>query len=297
MAGQTGPAAAAADELYGLPLDEFTAARNERAKQARAQGDREAAAAIGKLAKPNTVAWLANQLARQHPGEIRPLLELGDSMRQATAALDADQLRQLSRRQQQAVRELLQQARSLASAAGLAFPDGTSRGLAETLHAAVADEEAARQLSQGRLTSGLARSGFPGIDAWSAAAPASSRSAPAPSRSAPPRAGGAPAPQDRARQRAREELDAARAEAQQAATAREQAQAALAQAELALRQAADNVDRCQAELDAALTARAGAGRARRQAMADAERADRAASQAGKRLQNATSRAESATTRE
>ena len=38
-AGRPDAVEAAADELYGLPLDEFTAARNERAKQARAQGD------------------------------------------------------------------------------------------------------------------------------------------------------------------------------------------------------------------------------------------------------------------
>jgi hypothetical protein len=31
---------AAAGDLYGLPLDEFTSARNERAKKARAEADR-----------------------------------------------------------------------------------------------------------------------------------------------------------------------------------------------------------------------------------------------------------------
>src|ERR1700729_4571101 len=81
--------AAAARELYGLPLGEFTAARAERSRQARTNGDRDAAAVIAKLPKPNVVAWLANQLARQHPGELRPLLALGESLRQATADLDA----------------------------------------------------------------------------------------------------------------------------------------------------------------------------------------------------------------
>jgi hypothetical protein len=157
--------AMAAGELYGLPLGEFTAARAEQARLARANGDRAAAAAIGKLPKPNVVAWLANQLARQHAAELRPLLELGAALRQATADLDAGQLRQLSRRQHQAVSAVTGLARELAAAAGQGISDSTARGLEETLHAALADEHAARQLTQGRLAAGLSRTGFPGIDA------------------------------------------------------------------------------------------------------------------------------------
>ena len=66
-------------------------------KQARAAGDGGAAVAIGKLAKPNRVAWLANQLVREDADGIRALLQLGESMRQATASLAAEQLRQASR--------------------------------------------------------------------------------------------------------------------------------------------------------------------------------------------------------
>jgi hypothetical protein len=178
--------AAAADELYGLPLSEFTAARADRAKQARADGDRAAAAAIEKLRKPNVVAWLANQLARGHHAELAPLLELGEALRQATSALDAGELRQLSRQQRRAVSGLVVLARELAAAAGQGVSDSTARGLEDTLHAALADEAAARQLTQGQLAVGLSRTGFPGIDsasdtatAW-AAAPAGPRAAVAP---------------------------------------------------------------------------------------------------------------------
>src|SRR5688500_7450960 len=45
------------DQLYQLPLDEFTAARNALAKDA---GDR--AAEVKKLEKPNLAAWTVNQL-------------------------------------------------------------------------------------------------------------------------------------------------------------------------------------------------------------------------------------------
>ena len=148
--GRPDAADAAADDLYGRPLNEFTAARGERAKQARADGDGEGATAIGKLAKPNKVAWLANQLVRAHPDEVRSLLELGDSLRHATASLDAERLRRDSRQQHLLISALLQQAQILANAAGQAMSASTARGLEDTLHSALADEQAARQLSQGR---------------------------------------------------------------------------------------------------------------------------------------------------
>ena len=296
---------AAAEELYGLPLDEFTAARNERVKQARADGDGGAAVAIGKLAKPNKVAWLANQLVREDADEIRALLELGESMRQATASLAAEQLRQASRQQHQMIYALVQQAGSLASAAGQAMSDDTARGLGDTLHAALADEQAARELLQGRLTSGLSRSGFPGIDASAAAQPARSTAAgrraqpgkPPPGRQAPGRlapgreaeAGTAAARRREQVTRARQDERDARSRAAKADRARENAQATLAQAEDAARAAADNVSRLQAELDAALEARTSADRAKRQARQDAERADRAARHAERRLADATAR--------
>jgi hypothetical protein len=162
---RTDGVAAAVDELYGLPLGQFIAARTKRAKQARSDGDGDAAAVIAKLPKPNVVAWLANQLARRDPGELRPLLELGESLRRATADLDAARLGQLSRQQRQLLSTLTGRARELAAEAGQAVSDSTARGLEETLHAALADEEAAQELVRGQLAVGLSRTGFPGLDA------------------------------------------------------------------------------------------------------------------------------------
>jgi hypothetical protein len=279
---------AAADDLYGLPLDEFTAVRNERARQARAQGDNRAAMAIGKLAKPSKVAWLANLLVREHPDEIRPLLELGASMRRATASLDTGQLRQASRQQRQIVSALVRRAYSLADATGQAMSDSTARGLEDTLHAALADEQAASELSLGRLTSGMSRSGFPGIDASAVRAAAAAQAER--KRGQGKRAGpDAAAARREQLERARKDEDDARADAAEAARTRDHAQAALTQARDAARQATDTIGRLQAELDAAVEAQAGAGRAERQARTDADRADRAVRQAERRLQDATAR--------
>src|SRR5215467_12550100 len=103
-----------AGELYGVPTDEFTAARNARAKQARDDGDRQLAAAIAKLPKPTAAAWLANQLVRNAADELSALLSLGQAMREATAALDRDELRRLTRDQRAAMAALVQRARDLA---------------------------------------------------------------------------------------------------------------------------------------------------------------------------------------
>jgi hypothetical protein len=322
MASGADAVTAAADELYGLPLEEFIAVRTERAKQARGRGDRDVAAAIGKLAKPNTVGWLANQLVRHHGEEIGPLLELGEAMRQATAMLDADQLRQLSRQQRQLVQALVRKARDLA--AGQVLSDSAARGLADTLHAALADEQAARQLSQGRLTSGLAHSGFPGIaaDAQSAvsstavfptavsstaasatavsstaashaaashaaASHAAATNAPSAKRTATPAA----IARQRDTERARREEDDARSVAGDAAAASAEALAALARADQEARAATAEVDRLQAGLDAAAQAQAAANRARRQAQLAADQASRVASAAERRLNVLTTRRE------
>jgi len=87
------------DELYGLALDDFTSARNRREKQAKAAGEEDLAAQVHQLTKPNLVAWLANQVERERADEIRPLLELGAALREATATLSGQQLLELSRQQ------------------------------------------------------------------------------------------------------------------------------------------------------------------------------------------------------
>lgn len=263
---------AAADELYSLPLAKFTAARAGRARQAREHGDRPAAAAIGKLAKPSLVAWLANQLAREHADAIGSLLEVGTAMRQATASLDAGRLRQLSRQRHELVRALVQQARVLANAAGHAVSGDTARGLEDTLHAALADEEVARLLARGRLTSALTQSGFPGI--------AADRGHPT----------------GTATTSTASEADARR-DLQEAQRVREQASDAVVRAEQSAREAAADVSRLEAELDAAVSRQVRADHARRQARKDADLAGRAERRAGQRLREAAARRETSQRRD
>lgn len=159
-----------ADELYELGPEEFTAARDARAREARKAGERETAAAIGALRKPTVVAWLANQLSRRHPEQVGPLLDLGAALREATASLSGPELRQLSRQRHQLVHALAQQARALGEEAGHRVSESTVRGLEETLNAALSDPAGAELLAAGRLTEGLQHSGFGDVPATASSA-------------------------------------------------------------------------------------------------------------------------------
>lgn len=144
-----------ADKLYALPREEFTAARNAAAKQAREEGDRELADQIGALRRPSTAAWVANLLAREQPDEIRALVQLGDGLREAQQRLQGDELRRLSAQRHQIVHGLVQQAQALARAAGHPASEAVTRELSDTFTAAVNSSAAAQALARGRLTSAL----------------------------------------------------------------------------------------------------------------------------------------------
>ena len=150
-----------ADELYALPPEQFTAARNARALAAKAAGDREVAARIAALRKPTVLGWLVNLMVRELPEEIGGFLDLGDALREATATLSGPELRQLSGQRHRLVQAFVRQARELARQAGYRITEDVARGLEETLAAALTDPAVAEQLRTGRLTSGLTPTGFP----------------------------------------------------------------------------------------------------------------------------------------
>ena len=154
----------AAAELYGLSPAEFTAARDERAKQARAAGQRDEAAAIKKLARPTVSAWLINQLARDAPDQIARLADVGDALQDAQRALDGDRLRELSTERRQVVNDLLPEARRLAREAGQPASAGVLAEVRATLEAALADEGARDAVCSGQLTRALTYAGLGEVD-------------------------------------------------------------------------------------------------------------------------------------
>ncbi len=75
------------NDLYGLPLADFTKARDELARRLRREGRRDDAEAVKALRKPTVAAWALNQLARRRPGDVERLLATGERLREAQEAL------------------------------------------------------------------------------------------------------------------------------------------------------------------------------------------------------------------
>ncbi len=145
-----------AEDLYGLPLDEFTSARNALAKELTKQGDKTAAAEVKKLPKPSKVAWALNQVARRQPDEVDLLLQAGEALREAQRRAlegDASEMRTAARAEQDQVNRLVEAAAPLAGT-------GAEDRLRATLRAAATDAEAGARLRQGRLLTDIETSGF-----------------------------------------------------------------------------------------------------------------------------------------
>jgi hypothetical protein len=144
----------AADELYGLPPGEFTRARDERAKELRGGGEREAANAVKALRRPTVAAWALNQLARRRRKDLDKLLSAGEGLRAAQEELlaggDRAAFQDAAALERDLVAKLAADATTLASEAG-ERGGGLQEKVAETLHAAALDEETAEELRAGRL--------------------------------------------------------------------------------------------------------------------------------------------------
>ncbi|WP_330272703.1 hypothetical protein OG205_38385 [Lentzea sp. NBC_00516] len=133
-----------ADELYGLPPKDFTAARNAAAKQA---DDKDLAKAIQELRRPTVGAWAVNKLVRDAPEGLEEALGL------STAQLT---MRELGRKRKELMEALVY--RTLELTGPLA--DDAVTQVRNTLTAAMADPESAEQVRNGHLTKGLEYSGF-----------------------------------------------------------------------------------------------------------------------------------------
>jgi hypothetical protein len=151
------------DELFGLPPEEFVAARDELARRLRREGEAEAAKRVKALRRPPLSAWAVNQLARGPEG-LGQLLAAGERLRAAhQAALageGAAELRAAAKAEREAVAALVLDALELLREAGHPTTDATRDRVAATLHAAAANPEAAELVGGGRLTADLDPSGF-----------------------------------------------------------------------------------------------------------------------------------------
>jgi hypothetical protein len=225
------------DELYSLPLDEFTGARNELAK-------RLADPEIRKLKKPSVSAWAANQLARRREVDVRRLLRAGERLERAQRGLvgggDQNEFAEAQREEREAVRRLRSEAADILRDEGHPASDATLERLAATLRAAAGTEEGRNMLREGRLTEDLEPLGFAAVEGLVPRARGRKR--------APARVG-APAARPNPRlEKARAELTAARAEADAAEKASRHAEREAEAARRAAERARERVERLEARV-------------------------------------------------
>jgi len=157
-----GTLVAIADELFALPLADFTPRRDLMAKEHKA--DKELSARIKALKKPSVAAWVVNLLVRREPGQLDQVLSVGAALREAQANLDGDELRALTRQRRQLTAAITTQARGLAGQAGVKVTQAIADQVEATLTAAMVDEGAAVAVRSGLLVSALAATGVGSVD-------------------------------------------------------------------------------------------------------------------------------------
>ena len=249
----------AVDRLYGLPREEFVGERDALAKQLRADGRRDEAAAVKALPKPTVAAWAANQAVRSQKRAARELWKAGDALSTAQDAVLAGKgsgakLREASERERAAVETLVDAARGLLGASGGDLSEATIERVRETLHAGAIDADARDEVAAGRAVRERSPQGLFGADPF--AAPAPKRAAKAePEPKAKPKAEGARrSPEagkaDDAAERRREREEAAERKREEAeARKREREEAAARERER--KAAADRADKAQRALEQA----------------------------------------------
>ena len=269
---------AAVGAIYGGPLDEFVAARDGLARELRAAGRRDDAAAVRKLAKPRRLAWALDAAVLAEPARFEAVdaaaaaladAHSGSDVREATNALRA------------AARSLAEAASERAAGSGGAALDQSE--LVPAVLAVAADPEALATLRAGRLLDVPSAGAFgafaPGPPGAGAPSSRAKRDAGPAAQESPPQASGPAAGRSRATarevkaaERAAAQAETARSRAEEAADAAEQAAAELAAAEDRRRLAQREVEAARERLD-------GARRDARRAAAEAQELEDAAREA------------------
>jgi hypothetical protein len=169
------------DNLFKLPLEEFTAARNALAGSLKSTGHADEAAAVKALSKPPLSAWVVNQLYWHHRKPFDQMMAAGDRLRKAqTAELTRQgeggrgkgELRDLIEARSQALADLAKRAAVLLREDGHPPTPDVTRRITTTLEALATYGDQEGVPKAGRLTADVDP---PGFEALSALVPQSKR--------------------------------------------------------------------------------------------------------------------------
>jgi hypothetical protein len=169
-------------DLYAADPEGFIAARDELAKQLKADGDETTAATVKKLKKPTVSAWGVDRAARQEPALLEQLLAAGERLagaqRQALSGKrGSEDLRAATEERRALIRRLTDIAVAALTESGR--PGDNARDeIAGTFEAATVDPSVAEQVRAGvlertvRPAGGLGSvEGFTVLEGGAAAAP------------------------------------------------------------------------------------------------------------------------------
>lgn len=237
------------DNLFKLPLEEFTSARNSLAASLKGGGRGDEAAAVKALSKPPLSAWAVNQLYWHHRKPFDQLMAAGEKLRKAQTsqlAGKAAELRGPIEAHRVAVADLARRAAALLREAGHPPTPDVTRRITTTLEALATygDQQGAPQ--PGRLTADVDPPGFEALSALVPQRKGKGGGAGGPSRVIPFRPPAkasakklSPAEKERqAEQERKAQRKAAEAARREAERALRDARALVAQREAALRKAA-----------------------------------------------------------
>ncbi len=225
--------------LYQVPPEQFVAERTRLVKESKDAGERDQAAALGRLRRPAAPAWALARIAADDPDAVDELLAANSRLRDAMAGggrVGGERFRQASDERLRVVARLTDRAGKVLEEAGISAGRPVLERIETTLMATATDDAGADLLRRGVLDHDLAAGGF--ADLLGGAESTVSESPP----------GGAGAKKDadgavsrkrreRLEREARERQDEARAAEDAAAAAERDAQVAQRAAEAAVKAA------------------------------------------------------------
>jgi hypothetical protein len=147
------------DELFGVRPEEFVATRTALAKQLRADGRKDEAAAVAKLRRPSAAAWALNQVARGQPALVAAAIDAGEELRAASERAVAgrpDELRAATAAERAAADAVVKAAAPHLGARA----DALGPVLLATLRVAALDGAVADELRRGVLVGDHEQPGF-----------------------------------------------------------------------------------------------------------------------------------------
>ncbi|WP_028650582.1 hypothetical protein [Nocardioides halotolerans] len=150
-----------ADELYALPLPDFTPARDAKAKELKGT---DLAKDVKALKKPSLAGWVVNLLVRHEAEQVDQLLQVGAALRAAQESMSGDELRQLTRQRRQVTAAVTTQARRLARENGQKVTEAVAAQVEATLTAAMVDEDCGKAVRSGMLLTALEATGVDAVD-------------------------------------------------------------------------------------------------------------------------------------